>query len=288
VILDKGYPSRTIDAKVKLRDLKDPAAGAEMKVDLALQGPKSQDVLLECVDDPSLIHAITELPKTSFIECEVGGIPVLLSRTGYTGEECGYEFYLHPDNLVKMWNLLLEKGEKYGITPCGLAARDSLRTEAGLPLYGHELAGDLNIRPGGAGYSSFVKLHKPFFIGKSPYVADENIRKMSLIRFQIISGGARRLSTGDRILDRRGKVIGQVTICTLTGDGQIGMAYVSNKYKKPGNRLGIIPSPRDESSLSRKVPSELKVGERMVLPEQAQVLSRFMVRRPAQVISTGG
>jgi glycine cleavage system T protein len=277
VIIDHQFPSRSVDGPAKLRDLKDPAAGKDQRVDLALQGPRALDVILTCAgDDPHLIHTITELPRTGFVECELGGINVILSRTGYTGEQIAFELYVHPDDAVKTWRMLMKNGEEYGIAPCGLAARDSLRTEAGLPLYGHELTGPLDIGPGGAGYAAYVKLHKPFFVGKAPFMEQEAKRKMALIRFQIISSGSRKLNPGDRVLDRRGKVIGAVTSCTLTGEGQIGMAYVSEKYKKPGSRLGIIPSPRDENAIALKKPSELWVGDNIVLHEEAQVLPRFM------------
>lgn len=276
VIIDRDYPARKVDGKSIIRNLKESSAGKERKLDIALQGPASLDIILSCVgDDPDLVHTVTELPRTGFVECSIGGIKMILSRTGYTGEQIAFEFYIHPDNALKLWQMLLKVGEPFGIQPCGLAARDSLRTEAGLPLYGHELAGNLNISPGGAGYAAYVKLHKPFFIGKSAYMEAETKRKMSLIRFKIISSGARKLNPGDRVLDRRGKVIGAVTSCTLTGDGQIGMAYVSNKYTKPGSRLGIIPSPRDESNIACKFPSKLWVGDIIVLHEEAQVLNRF-------------
>ena len=289
VIIDPEFPSRKIDGKVRIRNLKDPAVGKDQRVDIALQGPNALKVVLACVgDNPPLVHTLTELPRTGFIECTLGGIDVLLARTGYSGEQVGFEFYVHPDDAVSLWRMLLEKGEPHGIAPCGLAARDSLRTEAGLPLYGHELAGDLSISPTGAGYAAYVKLHKPFFIGKAAILDSEKTRDMALIRFRIISTGARRLTPGDRVLDRRGKVIGAVTSCTLTGEGQIGMAFVSEKYTKPGSRLGIIPSPRDESGIACKIPSQLWVGDHIVLHEEAQVLPRFMGMDEKFVAESGG
>jgi len=289
VIIDNDYSLRQVDGKAVIRNLKNPSVGSESKMDMALQGPNSLDVILTMVgDDPALVHDITELPRTGFIECRINGIKMILSRTGYTGEEIAFEFYIHPDDAVKLWRSLLKVGRAFGIKPCGLAARDSLRTEAGLPLYGHELAGELDINPAGAGYAAYVKLHKPFFIGKAPHMASEGKRNMSMIRFRIVSYGARKLNQGDRVLDRRGRVIGAVTSCTLTGNGQVGLAYVSDKYNKPNNRLGIIPSPRDESVIAKKVPSELWVGDNIVLHEEAQVLSRFMAKDELVVPEAGG
>lgn len=74
--------------------------------------------------------------------------------------------FIHPDRAVELWNALMAAGEPFGMKPCGLAARDSTRTEAGLPLYGHEMAGAQNLNPADAGFGSFVKMYKPFFIGR--------------------------------------------------------------------------------------------------------------------------
>jgi glycine hydroxymethyltransferase len=91
---------------------------------------------------------------------------VIISRTGYTGERIAYEIFVHPEQAPALWAKLMEAGEPFGLKPCGLAARDSTRTEAGLPLYGHELAGSLGLNPADAGFGSYVKLWKPFFIGR--------------------------------------------------------------------------------------------------------------------------
>ena len=118
--------------------------------------------------------------RTEFIETELAGFPVLLSRTGYTGEETAFELYLNPGHAPSLWNLILEKGRPLGVVPAGLGARDSTRTEAGLPLYGHELAGKHGINPMEAGYAGFVKLHKPYFIGRRRLIESLDARKMKV------------------------------------------------------------------------------------------------------------
>jgi glycine hydroxymethyltransferase len=85
---------------------------------------------------------------------------------GYGGRSKDPSGSRHPDQATALWNLLLEKGEPFGLQPTGLACRDSTRTEAGLPLYGHELVSPFGINPIEAGFSGYVKLHKPFFIGR--------------------------------------------------------------------------------------------------------------------------
>jgi glycine hydroxymethyltransferase len=153
-----------------------------MRVDLALQGPASLAILQSLTDDPRLKDRLGRVPKTGLIECIWGeeareSFDLVISRTGYTGEEIGYEIFVHPDRALAFWEALLEAGEPFGLQPCGLACRDSTRTEAGLPLYGHELAGPYDISPTGAGFGSYVKLHKPYFIGRAAHLRREQTRR---------------------------------------------------------------------------------------------------------------
>ena len=173
-----------------VRDLKEPAAGEERRVDLALQGPSSLAILQAVVEDPAFRAAIGRLRKFDFVEGALFGAPVLISRTGYTGEQLGYEVLVHPDHAVDVWRGLLDVGAPMGLKPIGLGARDSLRTEAGFPLYGHELAGEHDISPLGAGYPGFVKFHKPFFVGRTAALAAEAARTMVIVRFRIRTSGA--------------------------------------------------------------------------------------------------
>ena len=122
----------------------------------------------------------------------------------------------------------MEVGTPFGLKPIGLGARDSLRTEAGLPLYGHELAGPLNLLPNDAGFSSYVKVYKPFFVGRTPYVAHDKVRKMENARFRMneknvrVPKGAANIEMGgdmDYVVDKRGRVIGRVLSCAVDIDG---------------------------------------------------------------------
>ena len=124
----KGY-----GRNVTLKNLRDPKAGTEMRVDIALQGPKSRDILLALGTDQETEKRIKKLRRTELCEAVVGGFDLVVSRTGYTGEKMCFELFVHPEKSVALWNAILEKGEPFGIKPCGLGARDSLRTEAGLP-----------------------------------------------------------------------------------------------------------------------------------------------------------
>ena len=126
---------------------------------LALQGPKAKAVLAKLADE-------TKFPRKYYSferDLPVAGIPCLVSRTGYTGE-LGYELYCAPDQAAELAKALLEAGKEEGLIPCGLGARDTLRLEASMPLYGHEMSDE--ITPLEAELSAFVKMDKDTFIGK--------------------------------------------------------------------------------------------------------------------------
>ena len=155
---DAAWISSHLFGDVKFTDLSDGVA------QLALQGPKSVPLLAELAADE-------EIPKKyySFVkEANVKGIKCLISRTGYTGE-LGYELYCAAEDGAKLWDLLLEAGKAYDLIPCGLGARDTLRLEASMPLYGHEMNDEVSPLETDLGF--FVKLDKENFIGKDALVA---------------------------------------------------------------------------------------------------------------------
>ena len=134
---------------------------------LALQGPRALETLakLTKVD-------LAAIKNYWFTWGTVAGIPnVLIARTGYSGED-GFEVYIPSDEptTVKMWNALLEAGAEFGIRPCGLGARNTLRLEAGMSLYGHEISEEINVFE--AGLTRWLKLDKGDFIGRDALLAD--------------------------------------------------------------------------------------------------------------------
>ncbi len=275
-LIDRECPDKEIDGQVTVRDLKDPSSGEDRLVDMALQGPNSLAILQRLTDDSRLKDTLARITRTEFMETELAGIDVIVSRTGYTGEDLGYELYLHPDDAPKMWNLLLERGEDLGIKPAGLGARDSTRTEAGLPLYGHELAGEHDISPTGAGFAPYVKLHKPYFVGRQAHLEREARRTMEIIRFRMTAKGVRAVRPGDVVVTRRGGYIGAVTSCALDVDGyQLGMAYVNERHTQEGAELRIFPLPPSDKALLEKDKRELVVGDKVPVAEGAVVLPRF-------------
>ncbi len=277
VMLDARRPWIKVQHPCTLRDLRDPQWGDECRVDIALQGPRATDILLALVDDRDLAGRIKKLPWAGLTEGNVGGFDLVISRTGYTGERVAFELFVHPEQAPAFWQALMAAGEPFGIKACGLAARDSTRTEAGLPLYGHELAGPLNLNPGDAGFASYVKLWKPFFIGRDAFIVREQTRDRVVVRFRMNDKAVRRPESGDPVLDRRGKVVGTVTSCAIDMDGYLlGQAVLPLALAAPETPVSIYQMGGGARGL--QLPKEVKVGARLPRPDDATVLTRFPSR----------
>ena len=152
VRIDNARPSaRTFGYNAEIRNLRDASSGDAMRVDIALQGPKSRDILLAMGVDDETRARIMKLKRTELCDAVVGGFDLIVSRTGYTGEKMAFELFVHPERAVDFWNAIMKAGEEFGVKPIGLGAQNSLRTEAGLPLYGHEMGlGSFNDGPSSA------------------------------------------------------------------------------------------------------------------------------------------
>jgi len=193
---DKDYEwiKNHLEGDVEFKDMSDKIG------QIALQGPKSEAILAQVTADiPEKYYSfVDEVPilKT--------GKNALISRTGYTGED-GFEIYAENDVIVEIWNELLRVGEEFGLIPCGLGARDTLRLEAAMPLYGHEM--DDEVMPYEAGIGFFVNDDKKDFIGKEALVAKKEgaRRRIGLV---ITERGIAR--HGDKVF-LNGKEIGVVT-----------------------------------------------------------------------------
>jgi len=265
--------ARVFGRNVILRNLRDLKEGSEMRVDLALQGPRSRDILLALGVDDFDRKKIMRLLRTNLCEATVGGFDLVVSRTGYTGEKMAFELFVHPDKAQDLFRTLLKVGEPFGLKPIGLGARDSLRTEAGLPLYGHEMGGDLGLGVAEAGFGSYVKTYKPWFIGRDAYLARETQRKGVVVRFRFDETGVRMAHPGDPVMDKRGKVIGTVTSCSADKEGYLlGQAYLDLKFASEGTPIFIFQGAPEKVN---KAPAELETGDRVTLPTAATVLRRF-------------
>ncbi|MGA7339895.1 MAG: glycine cleavage system aminomethyltransferase GcvT [Terracidiphilus sp.] len=173
---------------------------------LAVQGPRALETLqkLTKVD-------LAAIKNYRFTWGTVAGIPnVLIARTGYSGED-GFEVYIPADEAttVKMWDALLEAGAEFGIRPCGLGARNTLRLEAGMALYGHEISEEINVFEGGLG--RWLKLDKGEFVGRDALLAVEAAGgpKRRIVGLEMVERGIGR--DGYSVLDLDGNTVGVVT-----------------------------------------------------------------------------
>jgi aminomethyltransferase len=185
---------------------------------LAVQGPRALDVLHPHVD-----VEITNLGYYSGCEAIVFGRPALVSRTGYTGED-GFEIIVAASDGPDVWHRLIVDGREMGLAACGLGARDTLRLEAGMPLYGHELSESID--PLTAGLSFAVRLQAGDFIGKQALLA---IKKTGLRQERVgLELAGRRIAREGSAVFLGGKEIGLVTSGTFspTLEKPIAMAYI--------------------------------------------------------------
>lgn len=207
---------------------------------IAVQGPASQEIISSVVraDETFLVEDVKYYAHTTVT---IGGDEILLARTGYTGED-GFELYVPEDRAGALWRALLEAGSDAGLTPCGLACRDSLRLEAGMPLYGNELS--LQRIPAEAGLP-VVAFSKPEdFVGRAALeqARAEGVGKTTGQRLVGLSAQGRRAPrSGYRVLTTDGTPIGEVTsgAPSPTLGHAIAMAYVDVEYTAPGTQVSV-------------------------------------------------
>jgi len=284
VLIDEARPWAEAPGRsgVTLRNLRAEDSGADQRVDIALQGPKARDILLALGTDAATAKRIMALKRTELTTGTVGGFDLIMTRTGYTGEVMGFELFVHPDQAVALWQALLTAGQPLGLKQIGLAARDSLRTEAGLPLYGDEMAGHLNLGVGDAGFGSYVKTHKPWFVGRSAFLTQEHKRESEIVRFRFTAKAGRMAHNGDPVFDSAGNVIGEVTCCSIDTEGfRLGQAWIKTIHEKEGTPIAIAQGageayakgkPQTQADLEAATTA---AGGKFRAPEAATVLSRF-------------
>jgi len=198
---------------------------------LALQGPKAVEILSALTSDD-----VAGIRYYRFAFGTVAGRQALISRTGYTGED-GFELYVAPADAAYLWDRLLEAGQGHGLTPAGLGARDSLRLEAAMALYGHEI--DDTRTPWEAGLNWTVKLDKGEFVGRQALVATPPEEAPNrLVGFEVTGRGIAR--QGNTVL-QNGEEVGVVTSGTFspTFKKALGLAYLPTPLATPGTTLTL-------------------------------------------------
>jgi len=198
---------------------------------IAVQGPRSVEVLAPLVEAD-----IVALKYYTCAETKAGGIPAVVARTGYTGED-GFEVFLPAEAAVGLWDALLT-GHHSVLAPCGLGARDVLRLEAGMPLYGHELTEEITPLQAGIGWA--VKFAKPSFTGKAALAAqavDDDYPRVA----GLVLDGRVPARAGYRVL-RNGAVAGEIrsgSIAPSVGNKSIATALLEPASATAGTRLGV-------------------------------------------------
>lgn len=210
---------------VDIKDITDAFA------QIAIQGPETQGILQKLTSTN-----LSEIKKFAFAEINFDGMPLLVSRTGYTGED-GFEIYPSASSAESVWDKLIATGAESNLKPAGLGARDTLRLEMGYLLYGHDI--DEKTTPLEARLERFISFDKSDFIGKAALIAQrQNGIKKRLIGFELTNKGIPR--EGYKIL-AKGIEIGAVTSGNMspTLKKSVGLGYVNIGYDKIGDEIEI-------------------------------------------------
>jgi len=236
---DVAWMSQNLIGDVKMTDISDEMA------EIAVQGPLSKQLMLK-------LTAEENLPEKYYWfldHCDVDGIECIISQTGYTGE-FGYELYCAAEKGPELWNKLLAAGEEFEVKPCGLGARDTLRLEASMPLYGHEM--DDTISPLETGLGFAVKMGKEEFIGKEGLIA-RGEPAIGRIGVKVTGRGIVREHM-DVVAD--GRVIGHTTSGTILPyvGGAHAMALLEKEYAVPGKEVTVLVRGREVACETEALP----------------------------------
>ncbi len=199
---------------------------------VAIQGPRSVEMLQPHVD--------VDLAALRYYFCaegRVNGVPAVIARTGYTGED-GFELFVEGERASEIWNALLRDHAADGLEPCGLGARDMLRLEAGMPLYGHEITEEIS--PVQAGLTWALKRKKPVFIGKA--ALEEQLDRDEYARIVGLVMDGRVPAREGYAVTLRGAKAGEVrsgSLAPSVGGKNVATALVAKEAAAEGTRLGV-------------------------------------------------
>jgi glycine cleavage system T protein (aminomethyltransferase) len=202
---------------------------------IAIQGPEGVNLLQKLTD--ANLSAVKFYWVTRGTVCGLKNI--LIARTGYTGED-GFEIYIPTDEAtsVRVWNEILVAGKEFGVVPCGLGSRNTLRLEAKLPLYGHEISDTINVWE--AGLDRFIKMEKPEFIGRSALEKAKAAGvKKTLVGLEMVERGIAR--DGYKVQDDSGKEVGYVTSGSPAPflKKNIALAYIPPEFAEVGTKVKV-------------------------------------------------
>ena len=226
---DYEWMKAHVSGDVTLTDISEDVA------QIALQGPLSDEILAKLTRAeyiPEKYYSFVEEGKLTLQDGRE--ITAIISRTGYTGED-GYELYCKAEDACDLWNTLLEAGKTEGIIPCGLGARDTLRMEAAMPLYGHEMNDEMTPKESGIGF--FVKMDKPDFIGKAAIEA-KGAPTIKRVGLEITGRGIAREHCDVYVGEQKIGHVSSGTHCPFIGKA-IAMAFVPVEYATVGQKVQV-------------------------------------------------
>ncbi len=198
---------------------------------IAIQGPKAVEILQKLTETE-----LSPIGYYHFTEGKVDGVDAIISRTGYTGED-GFEVYAAADRAEQLWNKLLETGKEHGILPCGLAARNTLRLESAMSLYGHELSDEISTLEANLGWTT--KLQKGDFIGRDQIAAlKENGLTRKLIGFEMKEPGIARDGFDIYVGDEKVGVVTSGSPAPFLKKN-IGLAFLPPEFANVGQEIRI-------------------------------------------------
>ncbi len=221
---DVKFMEENLSGSVELSDISDSVA------QIALQGPESRNILSKLMKE----EEIPDKYYTFRNNVDVRGISCLISQTGYTGE-LGFELYTASEDGPKLWSLLLEAGKEFGLIPCGLGARDTLRLEAAMPLYGHEMNDQITPLEAELGFA--VKMQKDDFIGKAGIESRLPLTRKR-IGLKVTGRGIVREEQDVYAGDRKVGVTTSGTHCPYLGCA-IAMAILDIDFTEPGTEVEV-------------------------------------------------
>jgi aminomethyltransferase len=216
---------------------------------LAVQGPRAAETLQKLTKTD-----LSTIKNYWFTWGQVAGVPnVLIARTGYSGED-GFEVYIPSDEAttVKVWNALLDAGAEFGIRPCGLGARNTLRLEAGMSLYGHEISEEINVLE--AGLDRWLKLDKGEFVGRDALEAVQagGGPKRKIVGLEMVERGIGR--DGYSVLDLEGNEVGVVTSGSPAPFLKTNIAMALVKTEVAASGADVMVQCRSNPVRARQVP----------------------------------
>lgn len=226
---DALWISQHLSGDVSFEDVSEDLA------QIALQGPNAFKILQKICDIQYIPQKYYTFVEKGIIKTSEGNITSIISRTGYTGED-GFELYCKSEDAVSLWNSLLAAGEIDGLIPCGLGARDTLRLEAGMPLYGHEMNDDIS--PLEASLGMFCKMDKGDFIGKKA-ILDRGLPQIKRVGLKVTGRGIAR--EGCKLFSKEGVEIGWVssgTHCPFLNQA-VAMGYIEISQFELGKKMDV-------------------------------------------------